>query len=39
VLERFRLDIMKNLFSEKGTETGCPGRFWSSCPWGYSRNV
>jgi len=30
---RFRLEIRKNLFSERvvSTETGCPGRWWSHC--------
>lgn len=32
---RFRFDIRKKVFTEKvvGHRTGCPGRWWSHCPW------
>ena len=36
---RFRLDVRKYYFSERGTGMGCPGRWWSHWPWRCSRNV
>jgi len=38
---RLRLNIRKN-FSQKewsGIGTGCPGKWWSPCPWRCSKNV
>ena len=38
---RFRLDIKKNIFSQRVVSTGtaCTGRWWSCCPWQCSRDV
>ena len=38
---RFRLDIRKNSFSQSMIRhwNGCPGMWWSRCPWQCSRGV
>jgi len=34
----FRLDIRKTSLEEcSSTGTGCPGKWWSHCPWKFSR--
>ncbi|KAK4817992.1 hypothetical protein QYF61_004105 [Mycteria americana] len=35
---RFRLDIRKNLFTER-VGTGCPGKWLSHLPWRYLKDV
>jgi len=37
---RFWLDIRKNYCSERVViGIGCPGRWWSHCPWWYLINM
>jgi len=36
---RFRLEMRKNFFTERGFGPGCPGQWWSPHPWRCSKNV